>query len=64
MYLDQMITLADTCIQHVSSMYPACIPHGSCMDPAWILHLRYVSLKIHLRYMYLIMCLGCIPHVS
>jgi hypothetical protein len=42
-----LITLADTCIPHVSRMYAACI-----------LHIRYVPLKIHLRYMYLIMYLG------
>jgi len=58
---------------HVSRMYPACIlitsedtciPHVSCMEPSCIPHLRYVPLKIHLRYMYLFMYLGCIPHVS
>jgi hypothetical protein len=31
------------------------------MYPACILHLRYVTLRIHLRYMYLIIC---IPYVS
>jgi len=31
------------------------------MYPACILHLRYIPLRIHLRYMYLIIC---IPHVS
>ena len=44
-------------VPHVSRMYPACIPHVS-------IHIRYISLWMHLRYMYLIMYLGCIPHVS
>ena len=48
-----LITSEDTCISHVSRMYPACL-----------LHIRYISLWMHLRYMYLIMYLGCIPHVS
>ncbi len=34
------------------------------MYPACFLHLRYVPLRIHLRYMYLIMYSSCIPHVS
>ena len=51
MYLNH--TSEDTCILHVSCMYLACI-----------MHLRYVPLWIHLRYMYLIMYLGCIPRVS
>ena len=34
------------------------------MYPACILHLRYVPLKIHLGYMYPIMYLGSISHVS
>ena len=51
---------------HVSRMYPACIlmtsedtciPHVSRM---YLAHLRYVLLRIHLRYMYS----SCIPHVS
>ena len=48
-----LITSEDTCISHVSRMYPACL-----------LHIRYISLWMHLRYMYLIMYFGCIPHVS
>ena len=49
-----LITLADTCISHVNCrMYPACI-----------LHLRYVPIRIHLRYMYPNMYLWSIPHVS
>ena len=39
-----LITTEDTCIPHVSRMYPACIPHVS-------LHIRYISLRMHLRYM-------------
>ena len=42
-------------------MYPACIPHVS-------LHIRYISLRMQLRYMYLtmyfLMYLGCILYVS
>ena len=55
---------------HVSRMYPACILitladiHVSRMYPACILHLRYVPLRIHLRYTYPNMYLGSIPHVS
>jgi hypothetical protein len=56
-----LITTEDTCIPHVSRMYPACIPHVS-------LHIRYISLRMHLRYMYLTMYLtmylGCILYVS
>jgi hypothetical protein len=48
-----LITSEDTCISHVCRMYPACL-----------LHIRYISLWMHLRYMYLIMFFGCIPHVS
>ena len=59
-------------VPHVSRMYPACIPHVS-------IHIRYISLRMHLRYMYLIMYLvsrmyldhpcrymylACIPNVS
>ena len=47
-----LITLADTCISHVQ-LYPVCI-----------LHLRYVPLRIHLRYTYPNMYLGSIQHVS
>jgi hypothetical protein len=28
------------------------MPHVSCMYPACLLHIRYVSLWMHLRYMY------------
>ena len=62
------------CIPHVFRMYPACIlitsedtciSHVSCMYPACLLHIRYISLWMHLRYMYLIILyLECIPHVS
>ena len=65
------------CIPHVSHMYPTCIPacilitsedtcipHVSLMYPACLLHIRYISVWMHLRYMYPIMYLGCIPHVS
>jgi len=60
------------CIPHVFRMYPACIlitsedtciSHVSCTYPACLLHIRYISLWMHLRYMYLIMYLGCIPHI-
>jgi hypothetical protein len=34
------------------------------MYPACLLHIRYISVWMILRYMYLIMYLGCIPHVS
>ena len=61
------------CIPNVSRMYPACIlitseetciPHVSCMYPACLIHIRYISVWMNLRYMYLIMYLRCIPHVS
>ena len=61
------------CIPHVFRMYSACIlitsedtciSHVSCMYPACLLHIRYISLWMHLRYMYLIMYFGCIPNVS
>ena len=48
-----LITSEDTCIPHVSRMYPECIPHVS-----------FISVWMHLRYMYLIMYLGCIPNGS
>jgi hypothetical protein len=41
-------------------MYLACIPNESCMYLACRLHIRYISLWMHLRYMYP----ACIPHVS
>ena len=52
-----LITYEDTCIPHVSRMYPACIPHVSRISDTYLS--RYI-----MRYMYLIMYLGCIPHVS
>ena len=60
-------TTADTCIPHVSCMYPACILHVSGMYPACILE----PLQIHVPRMYLSCCPhasrmypACIPHVS
>ena len=54
MYLNPQIhDTQDTFTIRVSRMYAACI-----------LHLRYVPLRIHLRYMYPNMYLGNIPHVS
>ena len=63
--------------RYVSRMYPACIPHVSRMYPACILitsedtcipHVSRISdtylSRYIMRYMYLIMYLGCIPHVS
>jgi len=41
-------------------MYLACIPNESFMYPACRLHIRYISLRMHLRFMYP----ACIPHVS
>ena len=40
-------------------MYPARIPYVSCMYPACRLRIRYISLWMHLRYMYP----SCIPHM-